>query len=217
MLDSSCGAGVARRVIRNAWECGAVLVSKAVHGTAIDNQLPVDTCLVHFLNEPFRLLTFSCRNSDSLSRTISYGVPSLKRRVISAIRLPKRSAVSVSPMLGASSSALLCPIAPTQVPSRFRSERAPPLQLFPGRSPTPTRIMPSCIANTFSCNKVESLSPFREVELVNPTAILSFHRCSSQRGRKAASRNALNNRHSTHIYVAHPKNIPLPPLGSVLN
>jgi hypothetical protein len=91
MLDSSCGAGVAWRVIRNAWECGAVLVSKAVHGTAIDNQLPVDTCLVHFLNElTDLLLTFSCRNSDSLSRTISYGVPSLKRRVISAIRLPKR-------------------------------------------------------------------------------------------------------------------------------
>src|SRR2546429_1996096 len=142
MLDSSCGAGVARRVIRNAWECGAVLVSKAVHGTAIDNQLPVDTCLVHFLNEPFRLLTFSCRNSDSLSRTISYGVPSLKRRGISAIRLPKRSAVSALPLLGASSSPLLCPIAPTQVPSRFRSERAPPPPLFSGRSPPPPPIMP---------------------------------------------------------------------------
>src|SRR2546430_15543703 len=130
MLDGSGGGGVARGVIGTAGEGGVLFVRKALLATAIDNQLPVDTCLVHFLNEPFRLLTFSCRNSDSLSRTISYGVPSLKRRVISAIRLSKRSAVSVSPVLGASSSALLCPLAPTQVPSRVRSERAPPLPLF---------------------------------------------------------------------------------------
>lgn len=63
-------------------------------------------------------------------------------------------------MLGISSSALLCPIAPTQLPNRFKSVRAPPLQLFPGRSLTPTQINPICMAKMESWNSVVSLSPF---------------------------------------------------------
>src|SRR5207253_10646373 len=137
MLDSSCGAGVARRVIRNAWECGAVLVSKAVHGTAIDNQLPVDTCLVHFLNEPFRLLTFSCRNSDSLSRTISYGVASLKRRVFSAIRLTKPTAHPLSPLPGNPTPPLLCRVAPSQGPSGCSTAAAATPEVESGPPSTP--------------------------------------------------------------------------------
>jgi hypothetical protein len=82
----------------------------------------------------FRRSMFLLRNSGSPTRSVSNGVPSRKRRQISAIRCPNRSAVSISPTLGFSSSALLWPMAATQVPRRFRSLRAPPRQLFPGRS-----------------------------------------------------------------------------------
>ncbi len=58
-------------------------------------------------SDSFRL-RFCWRNSGSLSRSTSYDVPSTKRRVIRAMRHPKRSAVSISPILGASSSALVC-------------------------------------------------------------------------------------------------------------
>src|SRR5215831_13415216 len=82
-------------------------------------------------------------------------------------------------------------IAPIHVLKRFRSVLEPPLQLLPGRSPTPIPIMLICIAKTASCRSVDSLSPLWDAELVKPAASLSFHLCSRQCGRNAASRKAL--------------------------
>lgn len=74
-----------------------------------------------------RRSTFRSRNSASLSLSVSNSDQSRNRRQINATRFPKHSAVSMSPMLGVASSALLCPMAPSHVPRRFKSLGEPPL------------------------------------------------------------------------------------------
>src|ERR1700677_2419219 len=88
--------------------------------------------------------------------------PSLNRFVIRDNLRARRLTVSQSLSGGsvpASLSPLLCAIAPSHVPKRLMSFLLPPLQLFPGGSPTPTQIMPICIAKTDNDCNVFSLSP----------------------------------------------------------
>ena len=50
-----------------------------------------------------------------------------------------------------------------------------PGSLLPTMSPTPTQIMPSCMAAIIIPCRVLSLSPEKLLEFVNPPAILFFH------------------------------------------
>jgi hypothetical protein len=50
-LDGTCGAGVAESVICDSGKVRSGFVRKAVHRTTVDDELPVSTSVVHFLNE----------------------------------------------------------------------------------------------------------------------------------------------------------------------
>jgi len=49
------------------------------------------------------------------------------------------------------------------------------VELLPGSSPSPTQIMPCCMAKIAIWMRLLSLSPFWLAELVKPAASLSFH------------------------------------------
>jgi hypothetical protein len=51
ILNSRCGAQIAWRVVGDAWDRRSGLVGKAMHCTAVDNKLPVDTGMVHFFDK----------------------------------------------------------------------------------------------------------------------------------------------------------------------
>src|SRR4029077_20120514 len=50
-LHRSCRAGVSLGMICDAWDVGSSLVSKTMHCTAVNNELPVSTSAVHFFNK----------------------------------------------------------------------------------------------------------------------------------------------------------------------
>jgi len=67
-LDGSCGAGVAESVIGNSGKPRSGFVRKAMHRTTVDDELPISTSVVHFLNERADL----CHWYVGIRRTVAH-------------------------------------------------------------------------------------------------------------------------------------------------
>ena len=132
--------------------------------------------------------------------------PRIHRRVASATRRPRCSAVARSLSGTPAPPGVDCAMAPRWLPSRLVSPPSGARPAYVGGRPSPIQTMPCCAANTASCSSVPSLSPLGAAEWVNPAASLSRHPCSAQIA-LVLSMNALNAADALPMYVGQPKMI----------